>query len=223
MRETRPAPGYAAIGKAAAADRLDIFGAFHPVDGDGVPEGTGTLLLLGPSEPGFWAHVQASDEARDGGDHPLDRWSRRVIGRMACAFGGKALFPFSGPPWHPFIAWARRSGRAWQSPVGLLVHDRAGLMVSYRGALALPHRIDLPQTPLASPCADCAAPCRDACPVGALSPAGYDTAACHAFLDTPAGADCLTAGCAVRRACPVSASYGRLPEQSAYHMRRFHP
>jgi hypothetical protein len=66
---------------------------------------------------------------------------------MACDLGAKALFPFTGPPWHPFIAWARRSGRAWESPVGFLVHDRAGLMVSYRGALALSHRIDLPATP----------------------------------------------------------------------------
>jgi epoxyqueuosine reductase len=53
---------------------------------------------------------------------------------MACDLGAKALFPFGGPPWHPFIAWAKRSGRAWESPVGFLVHDQAGLMVSYRAA-----------------------------------------------------------------------------------------
>jgi epoxyqueuosine reductase len=60
------------------------------------------------------------------GPDPIDRWSRRVIGHMACDLGAKALFPFGGPPWHPFIAWAKRSGRAWESPVGFLVHDRAG-------------------------------------------------------------------------------------------------
>ena len=49
-----------------------------------------------------------------------------------------ALFPFGGPPWLPFPAWARRTGRAWDSPVGLLVQRRPGLFVSYRGALALP-------------------------------------------------------------------------------------
>lgn len=215
--------GYAAIAARAAEERLDIFGAFHPEDGDGAPAGTRTLLLLGPAEPGFWRHVMSSDEARDGQEDPIDRWSRRVIGRLACDLGAKALFPFSGPPWQPFIAWAKRSGRAWGSPVGLLVHDVAGLMISYRGALALKERIDLPALPHEPPCTSCDAPCLTACPVDALSGEGYDTAACHAYLDSAPGADCMENGCAVRRACPVSKSYGRLSEQSAYHMRRFHP
>jgi hypothetical protein len=33
----------------------------------------------------------------------------------------------------------------------------------------------------------------------------------------------MTQGCAARRAGAVSRRYGRLPEQSAYHMRLFHP
>jgi hypothetical protein len=216
-------PAYGTIAALAADHRLEIFGGFHPGPGDGAPDGLGTLLLLGPAEPGFWAHVTAEPEFADGKADPLDRWSRRVIGRLACDLGGKALFPFAGPPWHPFIAWAKRSGRAWESPVQFLVHDRAGLMVSYRGALGLRHRLDIPVAPAAPPCADCDRPCLGACPVGALSSSGYDTSACHAFLDAPAGNDCMSGGCAVRRACPVSRSYGRLPQQSAWHMRRFHP
>jgi hypothetical protein len=200
---------------------LDILGGFHPEPEEGLQA---TLLLLGPHEPGFWAKVTASEEWADGRDDPLDRWSRRVIGRIACDLGGKALFPFTGPPWHPFFTWALRTGRAWPSPVRLLVHDRAGLMVSFRGALALREHVALPPPPAASPCETCAGqPCRTACPVSAMTEAGYDVPACHAFLDTPPGADCRGRGCAVRRACPVSAEYGRLPEQSAYHMRRFHP
>ena len=223
MPETATDASHAGIASRAASERLEIFGGFHTTESDGAPKGTRTLLLLGPAEPGFWSHVTAAPEFRDGNPDPLDRWSRRVIGRLACDLGAKALFPFVGPPWQPFIAWARRSGRAWQSPVGFLVHDRAGLMVSYRGALALKARIDLPAPPDAPPCATCAAPCVSACPVGALSQSGYDTAACHAYLDTAPGADCMDRGCAVRRACPVSRSYGRLPGQSAFHMRRFHP
>jgi hypothetical protein len=211
------------IAERAAAHRLEVFGAFHPDTEDGAPKGTATLILLGPAEPGFWAHVTAAPEFADGAPDPLDRWSRRVIGHMACALGGKALFPFGGPPWQPFIAWARRSGRAWESPVGLLVHDRAGLMLSYRGALALKTRVDLPPPLQASPCETCDRPCLSACPVGALSAERYDTAACHGWLDTGPGKACLDTGCAVRRACPVSQDYGRLPAQSAYHMARFHP
>jgi epoxyqueuosine reductase len=203
---------------------LDVFGGFHPGAGEpDLPPGTATLLLLGPHEPGFWARITATPEWRDGGPDPLDRWSARVIGSLAGRLGAKALFPFTGPPWLPFFSWAERTGRAWPSPVRLLVHDRAGLMVSYRGALALRERLELPTPPEAPPCAACAGqPCRSACPAGALTPAGYDVPACHAFLDTAPGDECMTQGCAVRRACPVSRSYGRLAEQSAYHMGRFH-
>ncbi|MBS8226880.1 ferredoxin, partial [Vannielia litorea] len=61
-----------------------------------------------------------------------------------------------------------------------------------------------------------------ACPVNALSASGYDTGACHAYLDTPEGADCLNRGCKVRRACPVSAAFPRVEAQSAFHMDHFH-
>lgn len=204
-------------------DHLSVFGSFHPGPKDDVPPGCATLLLLGPHEPGFWAHVNAAPEFHDGRADPLDRWSRRVIGQIACDLGGKALFPFGGPPHRPFIAWAKASGRAWSSPVGLLVQDQAGLMVSYRGALTLPERIALPPVPPAPPCAECARPCQTACPVDALGPTGYDTAACHAHLDTDAGRDCLERGCKARRACPISETYARSAAQSAHHMRNFHP
>jgi epoxyqueuosine reductase len=214
---------YDSIAEEARAAGLDVFGAFHPAPEDDVPSPAGTLLLLGPHEPGFWPRVRAAPEFTDGQPDPLDRWSRRVVGRLACALGGKALFPFGGPPWHPFYRWALRSGRSWSSPVQLLVHDRAGLMVSYRGAIALRPRLDLPTPPSAPPCTACPGrPCLSACPIGALGGAGYDVPSCHAYLDTRPGASCMTQGCAVRRACPVSASYGRLPEQSAHHMGYFH-
>jgi ferredoxin len=206
------------VASSASAHRLAVLGGFHPAPDEGLGK---TVLMLGPAEPGFWLHVTAQPEFADGTPDPLDRWSTRVIGALAARFGGTALFPFGGPPHRPFYAWALRTGRAWAAPVGLLVHESAGLLVSYRGALALPDRLDLPPAP-PCPCDGCARPCLTACPVGALSTAGYDVPACHAFLDTPAGSACLTGGCHVRTSCPVSRSYARLPEQSAYHMRLFH-
>jgi len=96
------------------------------------------------------------------------------------------------------------------------------LMVSFRGALALKQAVDLPVPP-PSPCHTCAEkPCLTACPPRALTGAGYEVPACHAYLDTVAGQECLSQGCAVRRACPVSQRYDRMPEQSAWHMARFH-
>ena len=41
------------------------------------------------------------------------------------------------------------------------------------------------------------------------------------FGITPLENDCMSKGCAVRRACPVSQSYGRMEDQSAFHMRAF--
>lgn len=204
---------------AARQNALDVFGNVSAMERDGL--GEGAIALLGPHEPGFWAHVTAEPEFTDGAPDPLDRWSRRVVGGIAAKLGGTALFPF-GDLVRPFIDWALRSGRAWQSPVGLLVHEDAGLMVSYRGAVFLPGVAASVPTG-GKPCATCAAPCLDACPVGALSRQGYDLERCHSFLDTVDGKDCMSRGCAVRRSCPVSQNYGRSDQQSAFHMERFHP
>jgi epoxyqueuosine reductase len=211
----------AEIEAALDAHHLALLGGFAVAPGEeGFPPGTRTLLLIGPGGPGYWAHLRAQPEW-DAAPDPVDRWSRRVIGRLACDLGAKALFPFGGPPHRPFFTWALRTGRCWQSPVRLLVHDRQGLWVSFRGALALREALDLPAGQ--NPCETCVTkPCLAACPVGALGAGGYDLPACHAFLDTQAGGDCMTGGCLVRRACPVSATYARMPEQSAYHMGLFH-
>jgi hypothetical protein len=198
-----------------AADRgLIVLGGFHP----GID--AATMLLLGPDEPTFWTRFTASDEYRDGRANPLDRWSQRVIGDMAATLGGVAHFPFGGPPYDPFYDWALRSGQAWVSPVGLLVHATRGLFVSYRGAIAIPERIALPD-PAQSPCPACAKPCLTACPVNAFG-ATYDVPGCKAHLDTEPGQDCMTNGCAVRRACPVGHDR-RMTAQSAFHMKAFHP
>lgn len=203
-----------------AAHRLEILGSFVPRPEDGLPDWAASVIMLGPAEPGFWAHVTSEAEWQDGRPDPIDRWSRRVIGRLACELSGKAYFPFGGPPYHPFYAWALRTGQVWDSPVRLLVHARQGLMVSFRGAIALRERITLP--PAGRPCDACDAPCLTACPAGVLSPEGYDVPACRAYIGSPAGAECMTGGCLVRRACPVSRTYARMPEQSAYHMGQFH-
>jgi len=197
-------------------------GGFHPgAEEDDVPEGTGTLVLIAPRDAAFWPVFTASGEYADGARDPLDRWSRRVIEGLARDLGAQALFPFTGPPWHPFIGWARRTGSVHASPVGLLVEARMGLFVSIRGALALADRISLP-APLPAPCDTCAdKPCLDACPAGALDAAGYRVGDCRAFIGSEAGAGCLSRGCAVRRACPASAGWGRNPAQSAFHMRAF--
>ncbi|MCE6968936.1 ferredoxin [Cereibacter sphaeroides] len=209
------------IAAGAAGHALAVLGACPVTAEDGLPEGMRTLVLLGPREPGFWPRFVESPEWQDGAPDPMDRWSRRVIESLARQFEAEPVFPFGGPPYWPFYSWALRTGRSFASPVRLLVHDEAGLFFSCRGALAL--REVLPVQASRSPCEGCEAqPCLTACPPRALRANGYDVPACHSFLDTAAGADCLSRGCAVRRACPRSQGHARMEAQSAYHMRQFH-
>jgi epoxyqueuosine reductase len=195
-------------------DQLTIMGGLH--------EEGHTLYLIGAAEPGFWTHLTSNAEWQDGAADPIDRWSQRVLTAAATELGAQPVFPFWGPPWHPFYRWALHSGQAWESPLRLLVHAEAGVFASYRGALKFHGTLPLPEAQ-PRPCDSCAdKPCLTACPATALTGDGYDLPSCHRFLDEPAGVDCMNDGCAVRRACPVSRSYARLPSLSAYHMRQFH-
>ena len=197
-----------------------VMGALHP----GAGQISGTLILLGAGR-GFWPALVACAEYRDAAPDPVDRYSRRTIEALATAVGpARAIFPFGGPPYAPFIDWALKSGRAFTSPVGMLVHDTVGMMISYRGALLFEQASAVPEPVGQSPCKTCAGqPCKTSCPVSALSSAqAYDVAACHGFLDTEPGQPCMEQGCAVRRACPVSQGAGRVSAQSAHHMKAFH-
>lgn len=212
---------YGWVGRVAHQEGLIVMGATHPrVSGAKELDG-GTLILLGAGSA-FWPVLKAAPEWH--GPDPVDRWSTRVIGKMAQDLGADAYFPFGGPPYAPFIDWALKSGRTFSSPVGALVHDTVGMMISYRGALHFADEIAIPEPPAVSPCTTCPAPCTKTCPVGALnSQSFYDVDACHAHLSTVAGQACMTGGCLARLSCPLSAGAGRDPEQSAHHMRAFHP
>jgi hypothetical protein len=191
---------------------LFVMGAFN--------DDHGSVVLLGAA-PAFWPEFKASPEHSDGLPNPIDRWSKRHINAIAVHFDGTAVFPSDGPPYAPFIAWALKTGRFWQSPTGMMVHDTAGLMISIRGAIKLPVLVQSQTS--GNPCDSCAdQPCATACPVNALSlTAMYDVPTCKAYLDTPAGNRCMSGGCHVRTACPISRSFNRDPAQSAFHMRAF--
>ncbi len=200
-------------------------GAFHLADGErsGALADLRTIVLVGMAGRSGWDGFAASAEAHDGLDHPLDRFSRRVIGALAEGLGAAALYPFGDPPHFPFQRWARRCEPVHPSPLGLLIHPVYGLWHSYRGALGFPEALDLPAweaTP--SPCDTCRGrPCLSACPVGAFFVGGYDVAACAAHLRSAAGAECMSGGCLARRACPVGAEHAHGAEQAAFTMRAF--
>ncbi|MEX0300936.1 MAG: ferredoxin [Leisingera sp.] len=216
---------YAAIEAAAGAAGLMVYAALHPRHQPVQALQDGTLILLGTAGA-FWPVFTQSPEHLDSRSDPVDRWSKRVVGALADDLGGSASFPFTGPPYTPFINWALASGRFFTSPSQMMVHDRAGMLISLRGALHFKQEFDIPPPPLAeSPCESCPSrPCLSSCPVSALADGGpYDLAACHDYLDTSAGAGCMSGGCLARRACPLSRNAGRDPEQTGHHMRHFHP
>lgn len=196
------------IANAASVVHLTPMGGFHDDDT--------TTILLGPKEPGFWDYV--TDRPEFSGEDPLDLWSQWAITALAHITASTPLFPFGGPPFQPFISWALKSGEAWQSPVGLIVHKDTGLLASYRGALRFEGLIDLPP-PATRPCDSCASkPCLTVCPVAAIGEAGYDVPKCKAHVR---GDPVCQAGCRVRLSCPISTSYGRTADQTAFHMKAF--
>ena len=215
---------YSQVVREAEAAGLLVMGALHPENCRAKQLKNGTLILLGAGA-GFWPVYSTSPEALDGHVDPIDRWSLRVVGDLARRHGTKALYPFGGPPYAPFIDWALKSGRAFTSPTGMMVHEQVGMMISYRGALHFSEVLDIPEVQGTSPCSTCSGqPCVTTCPVSALGKnAKYDLGACHNFLDSKTGESCMILGCAARRACPTSAGAMRQPGQSAHHMRAFHP
>lgn len=219
---------FAEVAAAVEAEGLVPRGGFHAEPEDGVPTLAGgcaaaSLMLVGNAGPGMWRAFVAAGGA-DGAPDPIDRWSRRVIGRLARRVEAEALFPFGGPPWLPFLRWAQRAEPVAPSPLGMLIHPDYGLWHAYRGALAFAERIEElpPREQRPRPCDTCEdKPCLSACPVEAFSPRGYDVAACTGWIGADAGRDCLTGGCLARRACPVGTEHVYPPAQAEHHMRAF--
>jgi ferredoxin len=212
---------FSAIERAGLVPR----GAFKLEDGERVGElaDMRTIVLAGMVGREGWNAFAASPEASDGFADPLDRWSRRLIESLARELGGRALFPFGGPPFLPFQRWAQRAEPVHSSPIGLLIHPYYGLWHAYRGAIGFPEELAVPESaPVPSPCESCIGRwCLKSCPVGAFSNTSYDVAACAGHLRSAAGGDCMDFGCRARRACPVGADHAYGPEQASFLMRAF--
>ncbi len=215
---------YERLCEAASAVGIACRGGFRFEPAEEVPHVAGrpgrTLVLLGFTGRMQWSAFTSSAEFVDGEPHPLDRWSARLIDRLASDFGARPLYPFGGPPWWPFQQWAQRAEALHGSPLGILMHPRFGLWHAWRGALlfaeafAVPPRVSWP-----SPCASCAAkPCIASCPAGAVMVSGFNRAACAAHLMSPQGAACRS-GCLARGSCPVASSHRYRAQQAAFHMR----
>lgn len=212
---------YDAIAERLQGLGLIARGGFRPEAADGVPGDPVVVVMIGNAGSAMWPVF--SGERSPGAD-PMNLWSRERIDAVAAECGARALYPFDGPPWHPFQRWAQRAEPVFPSPIGMLIHPEHGLWHAYRGALAFDREIEgLPaRAVVASPCESCAErPCLATCPVGAFDGTAYDVPACAAHLRRPEGEDCLALGCRARRACPVGRAATYLPAQAAFHMAAF--
>ncbi|WP_299478707.1 hypothetical protein [uncultured Roseibium sp.] len=216
LREDLSAAGFLALG------------AFEPDTADNLPDlGAGkttkVLLLIGSTGPSLWPAFSNSDEFSDGNPHPLDRYTKRELSRIAASHGCAPLFPFEGPPYYPFQQWALKCGGFSQSPLGVLAHQDFGPWTGFRAAFLSSQPIaGLDQNTTAGPCETCLdKPCLSACPVNAISvETGYNVPACKAHLETGSDMKCWS-GCLARHACPFGSSHKPHPDTARFHMESF--
>ncbi len=202
----------------AECDRL---GLHHRVWGTvadaGLPDaadGSTHAVLVGQPGGEYWRRMQsqrAVDSELAAHADPLDTFTVRNARRLAGLLDGgfrAVRFPFDEQPLD-FVGIAKRLGGGAPSRLTILIHPEYGPWFAFR-ALFL---VDDPQgvtgaSPRVadSPCETCAAPCRAACPAGAIraDAAGVERLDYpHSFrfrVEHPG--TCETA-CAARLACPV--------------------
>ena len=176
------------------------------------------VLIIGNAGSSIWPIFDAAKEGYS--DLTLDQWTRDTVDDIASTFDIEALYPFEGPPYHPFTRWAIRTNILFPSPLGLTIHPTFGLWHAFRAALLLDDQLGQPKPPAESPCDNCRdKPCLTACPVNAFSMKGYDFEACLGHVETTSNA-CRQGGCLARVACPIGQAFRYEKDHAAFHMRQ---
>ncbi len=184
-----------------------------------------SIVMVGVAGSAFWPVFKKSQEFLDGEVDPLDRWSKRIGDLIANEFSVQAVFPFEGPPYHPFIAWAKRCETVHSSKMGFSIHPEYGLWHAFRFALLFPTKQQNLKAKISNenPCLNCAdSPCLTHCPVNAYSEKGFDADECFDYLHQNEQGECRTQGCIARRSCPEGAEFRYIPEHAEFHMNAFY-
>lgn len=205
--------------------RLDPFGLLVLGSFTTEPARARSGVMIGNAGSAMWpvfAAALARQPVLRSSAHPLDDWTRSVLGPLARELNAEFSHPSDGPPWQPFQRWARDCGTLFQSPLGLNIHPEYGLWSALRGALILDTEIAGAVSSASHPCDQCETrPCLAACPVNAFRPDGYFAEDCRQELTGTDRAGCMHGACAARRACPVGADWGYEPDHAAFHMVAF--
>lgn len=177
-----------------------------------------TVALIGNVGSSIWPFFSDARKNRVG--LSLDQWTEDVIGAVARKFGNRVVYPFEGPPFHPFTRWAIRTGTLFPSPIGLTIHPTFGLWHAFRAALLFNDKVDFDDLDIESPCVSCTTrACLSTCPVDAFGEDGYQFKACLNYLAGNRNT-CRSNGCDARKACPIGRAFHYEPDHAAFHMEQ---
>ena len=181
-----------------------------------------TALVVGSGGRALWTALRAAPEFAAGSD-PVDTYTARVVGALARDLSGAGhpscgLYPLEqrGGAWADFVTLAREAGLGASSRLGMLIHPIYGPWLSIRAVLLT--AAECPRgAPIGGfdPCSECAAPCAEACPGGAVWPEGISARLCY---ETQRTEPACALRCNARRACVVGPEHAYAVEAEAHHM-----
>lgn len=193
-----------------------------------------SIIVIGNGGGDFWRayqrHLARNPSWKTRAD-PLDDFTREIVSKeLVPEFERRGLrcvpaYPFAAnAPVLRFLDLARLAGLGAPSLLGVLVHPRYGPWMALRAALLIDSDTDADcadqgEAAGFDPCPRCVSrACIAACPVGAVTSAGWDVYGCRDHRLQEAS-DCAAA-CHARRSC-VLAPEARYPDDEIrYHQER---
>jgi hypothetical protein len=224
--------------RALVAAGLDVSGVLDIAVYDAlVPEGWQSRQLL-PVARSAWVIGSGGDGlARRalavGGPDPVDDATSLAVERCIrllaeAGLSAVALYAFErrdvggarserAGRYADFVALGHEAGLGAPSRLRLLVHPVYGPWMAIRSVVLTSAKwAPSSRLPDFAPCDGCAAPCRDACPAGALSAGDLEMGVC---LAERLRGDACALHCAARRACVFGREHAYSEEVEAHFMR----
>lgn len=218
----------------AVSAGADLLAALHP--------DYRWAVLLGSAGRPFWRAFQRWRGAqpgspRDEPPNPMDRFTETIVESLLEFPRGEdpavqAAYPFGhARRLVPFLGLLQGSSLLDFTPFGVAVHPTAGPWYAWRAVVLtrMPPPVELRPAefltarslPPKSVCADCEAPCVEACPAGAAGKVDFQWKKCaeHRAAGGIAGAaeKSCRATCHARLACPVGTEFRYGNRQMAFH------
>lgn len=210
------------IRKLLASAGFNLFSVLNSglIDGQALPAGCQSILLIGNAGDDLWQQMPDNYLQRD---NPVDDYSRETISNVLLQELPAAHFSFLFPGDDPAaVPSLQKLGEiaGWHnpSPLGLGINQRHGVWFGYRAVVAVSAALAgdvFARQP--SPCLTCSdTPCVSACPASALAPDRHpDLVSCVQFRMQHASPCAQT--CLARLSCPVATRWRYSDAQLSYY------